>query len=266
VSRHQSLAVVLRRWPYSESSLVVHCLTPELGLVPMLAKGVHKIKSGHLGVLDTFALVRLNFGSHADREMHTLFRAELVDRFSAISQDVDHLAAAGLLGELAELAAPLGLPSQQVFVHLVESFQELASGAQIPCFLVRRLQESLAHLGLQPDFSPPNSKNSSGHPPVSETDPLSSANADGWWFSVATGTLLPAGSSRPDGSSYRVKPGHLQMLNHPLAADVQANEQELRRASDCLTILADFLGYHLERPPRALSALLQASPTATSTR
>ncbi len=266
MSRHQSLAVVLRRWPYSESSLVVHCLTPELGLVPMLAKGVHKIKSGHLGVLDTFALVRLSFGSHADREMHTLYRAELVDRFSTLSQDVEHLAAAGLLGELAELAAPLGLPSQTVFVHLVEAFQELAAGTQIPCFLVRQLLESLAHLGLQPGFSPPNSKNAHGHQAVSDASPQSVANPDSWWFSVATGTLLPPDAPRPDGSSYRVSHHHLQMLNHPVAAGVQATEQELRRASDCLTILADFLGYHLERPPRALSALLQASPTATTTR
>lgn len=226
---------------------MVHCLTPELGLVPMLAKGVHKIKSGHLGVLDTFALVKLSFGSHADREMHTLYRAELVDRFSSISQDVDHLAAAGLLGELAELAAPLGLPSQKVFVHLVEAFQELAAGTSIPCFLLRRLQESLDHLGLQPNLQPPDS-------------------SSGWWFSVATGALLPHGSARPDGSSHWVGPEHLEMLKSPPAARTQPAEQELRWANDCLTILADFLGYHLERPPRALSALLQASPTATTTR
>lgn len=259
MSRHQSLAVVLRRWPYSENSLVVHCLTPTLGLVPMLAKGVHKLKSGHLGVLDTFALVDLSFGSHADREMHTLYRAELVDRFSALSQDVDHLAAAGLLGELAELGAPLGLPSQRVFVHLVEAYQELAAGAVIPCFLLRRLQESLAHLGLQPNFTPPEAGGSNSNQSPGAGD-------DGWWFSVATGTLLAKGSARPDGSSYWMRPELIRMLQSPPAAGAKVSEQELRRASDCLTILADFLGYHLERPPRALSALQQASPTATTTR
>lgn len=261
MSRHQSLAVVLRRWPFSESSLVVHCLTPDLGLVPMLAKGVHKIKSGHLGVLDTFALVELSYGSHADREMHTLYRAELVDRFSALSQDVEHLAAAGLLGELAELAAPLGLPSQQVFVDLVESYQELAAGTVIPCFLVRRLQQALKQLGLQPDFTPPEAKND--RKPAT-ADPRQ-AN-QGWWFSVATGRLLPRGSRRPDGTSHWVQAEHLKFLASPPSAELQPSDAELRWADDCLTILADFLGYHLERPPRALSALRQISPTATTTR
>jgi DNA repair protein RecO len=251
VSRHQSLAVVLRRWPYSESSLVVHALTPELGLVPMLAKGVHKMKSGHLGVLDTFALVKLSYGSHADREMHTLYRAELVDRFSSLSDDVDKIAAAALLGELAELAAPLGLPSQKVFVHLVESFQELADGAALPCFLVRRLQESLAHLGLQPDFTPLS---------------VEANKATGWWFSIVSGRMLAAGAPRPDGPSYWLQPEDLQMLASPPPQSARPSQAELRKANDCLTILADFLGYHLERPPRALTALLQASPTATTTR
>lgn len=258
MSRHQSLAVVLRRWPYSESSMVVHCLTPTLGLVPMLARGAHKLKSGHLGVLDTFALVELSFGSHADREMHTLYRAELVDRFSALSQDVDHLAAAGLLGELAELGAPLGLPSQKVFVHLVEAYQELAAGTVIPCFLLRRLLESLSHLGLQPNFTPPEAANDDGN--------IDAIDGDGWWFSVATGTLLAKGSARPDGSSYWMAPEQIRLLKSPPAAGAKLNEQELRRASDCLTILADFLGYHLERPPRALTALQQARPPATTTR
>ena len=59
--------MVLRRWPYSETSQVVRMLTPEHGVLPMLAKGVNKLTSGQAGVLDTWALVEADFGGPDNR-------------------------------------------------------------------------------------------------------------------------------------------------------------------------------------------------------
>ena len=47
-------ALLLRRFPYGESSLVVHALTRAHGRVALLARGAYRPKSAYCGVLDLF--------------------------------------------------------------------------------------------------------------------------------------------------------------------------------------------------------------------
>ena len=236
MSRHESLAVVLRRWPYSESSQVVHLLTPHAGLVPVLAKGVNKLQSGQAGVLDTHALIRVHYSESRDRELRTLTRCELLDRFSSLSRRIDALNAAALLAELAELAAPPDTPSSEVFLFLVESLQALDAGADGAGFLVPRLLRACGLLGLQPDL---------GSAPLT----------DSAWFAVAAGRLLDPGESRPDGPAVRVTPSQHRLLRQALSSPDEALTDPESEADDCLTMLGQFLGYHLERPPRAWQAI-----------
>ena len=53
-------AVLLRRHPYGESSLVVHVLTREHGRVALLAKGAYRPTSRYFGVLDFGATRRFD--------------------------------------------------------------------------------------------------------------------------------------------------------------------------------------------------------------
>ena len=236
MSRHESLAVVLRRWPYSESSQVVHLLTPHAGLVPMLAKGVNKLQSGQAGVLDTHSLIRVHYSESRERDLRTLTRCELLDRFSSLSRRIDALNAAALLAELAELAAPPDTPSSEVFVFLVESLQALDAGDQGAPFLVPRLLRASELLGLQPDLGP---------------ESLTEAA----WFAVAAGRLLDPSESRPEGPAIRVTPSQHRLLQLARSAPDEALADPGSEADDCLTMLGQFLGYHLERPPRAWQAI-----------
>jgi recombinational DNA repair protein (RecF pathway) len=250
VKRRQSLAIVLRRWPYSENSLVIHALTPEEGVLSMLAKGVNKLNSGKIGVLDTYAMVRVSYGAREGQEMYNLYSTELVDRFAGLSSDVDRLSAAALLAELAELAAPTGSPSQQVFIFLTQTFEELARVESIDPFLIRKLIEALDLLGLKPDFG------SFPYP----------SNGGSSWFSLATGRILAPGSQRPDGQSFRLSWSLLEALG--LAQNCPEKLEQLTRPEleNCLTILGEFLGYHLERPPRAWQVLQERRLPAQNSR
>lgn len=236
MSRHESLAIVLRRWPYSESSQVVHLLTPHAGLVPVLAKGVNKLQSGQAGVLDTHSLIRVAYSEIRDRELRTLTRCELLDRFSSLSRRIDALNAAALLAELAEHAAPPDTPSSEVFLFLVESLQALNSGQDGATFLVPRLLRACHLLGLRPDLGP---------------DQIDEPT----WFAVAAGRLLDPGESRPEGSAIRVTPSLHSLLRKAESTPDEALADPGSEADDCLTMLGQFLGYHLERPPRAWQAI-----------
>ncbi|MCH2100990.1 MAG: DNA repair protein RecO [Planctomycetes bacterium] len=247
MSRHESLAIVLRRWPYSESSQVVHLLTPHAGLVPALAKGSNKLQSGQAGVLDTYSLIRVYYSEKRDRDLRTLTRCELLDRFSSLSRRVDALNAAALLAELAELAAPPDTPSSEAYLFLVESLQALNQGAQGTSFLVPRLLRASELLGLQPDLGPATLTESA-------------------WFAVAAGRLLDPNESRPDGPAIRVTPSQHQWLRLAQSSPNEAPADPESKAEDCLTMLGQFLGYHLERPPRAWQAIEERRPALRAPR
>ena len=108
-----SVAIVLRRWPYSESSLIFRALTPQLGTISVLAKGVQKLKSGKIGVIDTWALVELDLSRRPKAEMFNLVGCQLLDRMGGLSTDVQLLNVAGILTELAEVGAPAEQPSHE---------------------------------------------------------------------------------------------------------------------------------------------------------
>ena len=236
MKRQSSPAIVLRRWPYSENSLVVRALTPTVGCVPLLAKGVHRMTSGQLGVLDTWSLVELDFGGSDGAELLQIYRCRLLDRMSGLSEDPERLAVAAILAELAELGAPPGQASGSLFLWLQQALEGLASGQRSRSWLVAQLLNILEQMGLAP-------KVGAGE----ELDP-----EDHYWFSPAHGGLHGAATqARPDASARRTDGATLALLQQlakqqELHAKVNCGQIEL-----CLTILGDFLHYHLERPPRA---------------
>jgi len=245
VRREQTAALVLRRWPYSETSLALHVLTPTQGVVSLLAKGVHRVTSGSFGVLDTWALVELEFGGPDDAEMLNLYGSRLLDRMSGISTGIERLAAAGVVAEIAELAAPPGHPAKEPFLYLLRRLRELDAGAPPRDFLCSAILEGLDLLGLGP---------------VLEIDDEADDGRRTAWFSAAAGGLLAADSARPAGAARRVRTATLEWLR-ALRADrtaLPAADAGIKAAA--LTILGEFLAYHLERPPRAWTLLRKRLP------
>jgi DNA repair protein RecO len=236
VKRHRCPAIVLRRWPYSENSLVVRALTPDVGTISLLAKGVNKLKSGSLGILDTWALVELEFGGPEGAEMQNLYHCRLLDRMSGLSADRERLAASGVLAELAELGSPPGQSAAALFLWLQDNLEQLADGARTHSLLLAALLKGLSELGLQPDLD---------LPPDAPTQVQ-------MWFSPASGGLVvPRDGRRPDLHARRISPTTLAVLRQLRGEPQKHATAELGEVEQCLTILGEFLHYHLERPPKA---------------
>ncbi len=218
MSRRRSRGFVLRRWPYSESSLALHFLSVREGVVPLLAKGVYKPNSGAMGVLDTWALIEADYGGSEETEMLQLYRAVLIDRQSGLSRNPGRMAAAAVIAELAELAAPSGPSAEEAYSYLERNLRNLASGLPLAPACLRALCEGVALLGLAPSWE----------------DPESAAAA------------LPGRELTRD-SRERLA----TLSRNPASID----DLSAREGADCLTILGELLAYHLERPPRGWSVL-----------
>ena len=230
--RAKTEAIVLRRWAYSESSLALRVLTPKSGVVALLAKGTYRPTSASFAVLDTWAWIETEYGMPENASMGNLYQAHLLERFNGLSHSPEQLAVAGLLGELAEAAAPEGSPSFDVFAWFRQCLGELAVGVDFSTWLPPTLMTALQLLGLTPRLEP------------------EAPSQDSLWFDFSSGGVLEPGAPRPEGLSRRIS---AQLREQLLAAGAQRSLplNGPKEVQETLTILGDFLSFHLERPPRA---------------
>ena len=77
--------LVLRTRPLTETSLIVHWLTPGLGRLATVAKGARRPKSPFRGKLDLFYLADFSFSRSRRSELHTLREVSLRETHSALA-------------------------------------------------------------------------------------------------------------------------------------------------------------------------------------
>ena len=147
-----SVGLVLRTRPLTETSLIVHWLTPNLGRVATVAKGANRPKSPFRGKLDLFYLADFSFSRSRRSELHTLREVSLRETHTGLREDLGRLQQASYCAALVEQATETETPLNRVFdvmtgllVHLAA--QPLA-GPTIFSFELKLLTD----LGLKPDL------------------------------------------------------------------------------------------------------------------
>jgi DNA repair protein RecO (recombination protein O) len=87
-------AILLRRHPWAESSLVVHALTRHHGRVALLAKGAYRATSRYYGVLDHGPTLELEYARTERAELGTLRAGSVVRTRRALERDLERWRAA----------------------------------------------------------------------------------------------------------------------------------------------------------------------------
>src|SRR5271157_2429312 len=94
--------LVLRTRPLTETSLIVHWLTPTHGRLATAAKGAHRPKSPFRGKLDLFYLADFSFSRSRRSDLHTLSEVSLRDPHARLRQDLAGLHQAAYAIQLVE--------------------------------------------------------------------------------------------------------------------------------------------------------------------
>src|SRR5256885_16875286 len=94
--------VILRTRPLTETSLIVHWLTRDLGRIATVAKGARRPKSPFRGKLDLFYLADLSFSRSQRSELHNLREVVLRETHSILRQEFGHLQQASYGAALVE--------------------------------------------------------------------------------------------------------------------------------------------------------------------
>jgi DNA repair protein RecO (recombination protein O) len=144
--------LILRTQPLTETSLIVHWLTPDFGRIATVAKGAHRPKSPFLGKLDLFYLADFSFSRSRRSDLHTLREVSLRETHSALRRDVLLLHQAAYATAFIEQATETETPLPAVYDLTLGFFRHLceqpAKSQTVFTFELKLLHE----LGLKPNL------------------------------------------------------------------------------------------------------------------
>ena len=143
--------LVFRTRPLTETSLIIHWLTPNLGRLATVAKGARRVKSPFRGKLDLFYLADFSFSRSPRSELHTLREVSLRETHSGLRQDLSLLRQASYCAALIERATETETPLPHVFDLMAGLLRHLLAHPPQPQTVFSFELKLLAELGLQPD-------------------------------------------------------------------------------------------------------------------
>jgi len=147
----KTTGLILRTRPLTETSLIVHWLTADLGRVTTVAKGARRPKSPFRGKLDLFHLADLSFLHSRRSELHILREVTLRETNRALREDLHLLQQAAYCAQLVEQATETDTPLPEIYPLMLGLLAFLPKHAASPLPVFAFEMKLLAATGLQPD-------------------------------------------------------------------------------------------------------------------
>jgi len=148
--------LILRTRPLTETSLIVHWLTPNFGRIATVAKGARRAKSPFAGKLDLFYLADFSFSRSRRSDLHTLREVNLRETHGALRQDISKLRHAAYAAAFIEQATETETPLPAIFELLREFLGCLCKHKTAPQIIFAFELKLLRELGLEPNFTETN--------------------------------------------------------------------------------------------------------------
>ncbi|MEI7534513.1 MAG: DNA repair protein RecO [Verrucomicrobiae bacterium] len=145
--------LILRVRPLTETSLIIHWLTPEWGRIATVAKGARRPKSTFAGRLDLFYAADFSFGRSRTSSLHNLREVKLRETHGAIRADMTKLQQAGYAAAFIEQTTETDTPLPEIF-GLADGFLKfLCEHKTSPQNIYTLELKLLRELGLSPDLT-----------------------------------------------------------------------------------------------------------------
>jgi DNA repair protein RecO (recombination protein O) len=147
-----SLGLILRTRPLTDTSLIIHWLTPDFGRLATVAKGARRAKSPFAGKLDLFYLAEFSFQRSRRSELHQLREVSLRETHAAIRGELEYLQQASYCTALVEQTTEMETPIPEIYSLLARLLHHVSRQPPQPQTLFAFEIKLLSELGLQPDF------------------------------------------------------------------------------------------------------------------
>lgn len=145
--------LILRTRPLTETSLIVHWLTPDLGRIATVAKGARRPKSAFHGKLDLFYACDLSFSRSKRSELHTLREVVVRDTHERLRHELGWIQQAAYAAALIEQTTETDTPLPEIFALFAGLLKFLPQQPPKPRTVFAFELKLLRELGLEPDVS-----------------------------------------------------------------------------------------------------------------
>jgi DNA repair protein RecO (recombination protein O) len=142
--------LILRRRPLTETSLILHWLTPDFGRIATVAKGAQRPKSPFLGKLDVFYVADFSFSRSRRSDLHVLREVSLRELHPALRQNLALLRQATYATALVEQATETETPLPAVYDLMLGLLKQLCEHPARPQTVFAFELKLLHELGLEP--------------------------------------------------------------------------------------------------------------------
>ncbi|MBC8214868.1 MAG: DNA repair protein RecO [Candidatus Marinimicrobia bacterium] len=146
--------VVLKSFPYGDTSLITRFYTKDFGKVTLIAKGVRKAKNPTGAILEPMNVLNLNYYAKENRDMHILKEASLHRNFTNIRNDIISLTTGLAMVEMLEKTSDNNDPSPILFRLINRTLHYLDEGEVSSSILLLFFQYQLSlRLGYKPHLN-----------------------------------------------------------------------------------------------------------------
>lgn len=140
--------IIISEVDYKENSKIINILTPELGIIGLIARGTKKIKSNLSGVTSklTYGYFHINY---KENKLSNLIEVDIINSFKNIRTNLDKISYATYLLELSSLAYKHE-ENKEIYNLLIASLKKIEEDFD-PQVITNILElKLLEYLGIKP--------------------------------------------------------------------------------------------------------------------
>ncbi|MDZ4742830.1 MAG: DNA repair protein RecO [Verrucomicrobiota bacterium] len=143
--------IIIRKYPLTESSLIIHWMTLEHGRIKTVAKGARKTKNQFSGKLDLLNSGTLSIRHSRHSDLHSLSSFDLSHRPEQIASEVERLEFISYAIELLEIVSEIEIPHPELY-HWFDTLLSWLDQKSPDAIILSQLELSLLKgLGLHPE-------------------------------------------------------------------------------------------------------------------
>tara|TARA_B110001454_G_scaffold217261_2_gene242180 strand:- start:352 stop:1119 length:768 start_codon:yes stop_codon:yes gene_type:complete len=148
-----SQGIILKIFPYSNTSIICNVFTKEHGKLTFIAKGIRKPKNPLLSILQPFNLLEFNYYYKKNRSMHLIKEADILFSFNHLRNNFSTILIGSTILNIINRLFEEGYPEEVIFRLTYKTLNQLSSNKQHSKILfIFFLFHLSKQLGFMPNF------------------------------------------------------------------------------------------------------------------
>jgi len=253
MSIHTTDAIVLRQYPFRETSALVSCMTDRFGKIKGLIKGLREQRGRaprYHSAMEPLTLSRIVFYDTRASSLHLITQCDLLEAYEPLAQDLDAIRLAATCAELTDIVVGEDEPNPRIFYLLRDTLARLASGdRRLASLRIHFILRLLRLAGFQPRLDECTTCNQSAAGPANG----GAAGKRAFW-SARQGGLVCERCLHQDPQAEPLAPELLDAFIQSAEAD-EPHRVILDHTAVIQRHLSEFLQWRLDRPLKTMRAV-----------